>query len=127
MKTDPLFTSCDGALYDTRRANWSSRPLRQDYNRHHTNISNTHQLRATLRAGQWVWPGGYPLHFIMDDGESMCFDCVRAEYRLISQSVTHRYIDGWRVVACETNWEDSDLYCAHCNKPIQSAYGSNES
>ena len=117
----------DGALYDTRRANWASRPLRQDYKRHHTDISNTHQLRATLRAGQYAWPGGYPMYFIMDDSEPMCFDCARAEYRLISRSTARRYIDGWRVVACEANWEDSDLYCAHCNKPIESAYGSDES
>lgn len=117
----------DGALYDTRRIDWSSRPLRQDYKRHHTTISNTHQLRATLRNGQYAWPGGYPLYFVMDDSEPMCFDCVRAEYRLISQTVTHRYNDGWRVVACDTNWEDPDLQCAHCNKPIESAYGSDES
>jgi hypothetical protein len=30
--------------------------------------------------------------------------------------------DGWRVVACDTNWEDASLYCDHSGERIESAY-----
>jgi len=30
--------------------------------------------------------------------------------------------DGWRVVACEANWEDAELYCDYSGERIESAY-----
>lgn len=121
-----LFLSSDGSLYDTRRDNWSAAPLRADYSRHHTRIANTMQLRATLRAGAYAWPGGYRLFLVADDSSPMCFDCVRAEYYQCAYSIRHRISDGWRVVGCMTNDEDDDMQCAHCNRRIPSNYGSDE-
>lgn len=53
MLPEYLFASEDGALYDTRRADWPSHPLRADYKRTHRNIDDILQLRATLRAGNY--------------------------------------------------------------------------
>jgi hypothetical protein len=36
--------------------------------------------------------------------------------------VRHKVNDGWRVVACDTNWEDGELYCDHSGERIESAY-----
>lgn len=116
-------SSVDGALFDTRRANWSATPLRADYKRTHQHIENTMQLRATLRAGAYAWPGGYPMFFITSDGEALSFDAVRAEYAQVSRAIRDKSSDGWRVVACEINYEDAELACAHSGNRIESAHG----
>ena len=87
-------------------------------------IKTTAQLRAILRAGPYAWPGGYPMFFVTNDGDSLCFECVRAEYRSVSYSIRHKVNDGWRVVACCVNWEDNDMICDHCGERIESAYHS---
>ena len=121
-----LFDSSDGSLYDTRMANWSANPLRTPYSCTFGIIGNSLQLRATIRAGDYVWPGGYPLYFIAKDDEALCFDCARSQYYQCAYSIRHKIKDGWRIVACEINYEDLELYCAHCNKSIPSAYGNDE-
>lgn len=118
-----LFASTDGGLYDTRVPHWSRvAPLRAIYRQHFPTIRNMAELKATLRAGPYAWPGGYPLYFIMADGEAMSFESVRANLREIAHD-TRVGCNDWRVVACSTNWEDSDLLCCHSGKPIESAYG----
>lgn len=120
-----LFASeSDGALYDTRAADWSrAAPLRAVYRSHHRDIATTAQLRATLRAGAYAWPGGYPLYFITSDGAALSFDSVRAELGQVLRSIAGRHSDGWRVVACDINYEDSDLRCDHSGERIPSANG----
>ena len=121
-----FFVSCDGCLYDTRMPNWNTNPLRSPYSCSYTTIKNSLQLRATIRAGNYVWPGGYPLYFIANDGEALCFDCVRLEYYQCAYSVRHKINDGWRIIGCTTNDEDPNLYCTHCNRRIPSSYGDDE-
>jgi hypothetical protein len=124
-----LFTSSsDGALYDTRVTGWSHRPaLRPVYERTFREITTTHQMKATLRAGPYAWPGGYPLYFIMSDGEALSFDAARAELRQILPAIHQRLNDGWRVVGCEINFEDTDLRCAHTDVRIEAAYEAPQS
>lgn len=112
-----------GALYDTRVANWSSSPpLRKGYRFTYETISNVEQLKATLRNGRYVWPGGYPLYFICADGESLSFEGVESNLRKVLGAFKTGATD-WRVVGCAINWEDSDLTCAHTGARIESAYG----
>jgi hypothetical protein len=61
--------------------------------------------------------GCYPLFYMCADGEVLCPLCVESE----GASETHEDTQ-WRIVACDANWEDPLLYCAHCNKRIESAY-----
>lgn len=120
-----LFTSSgDGALYDTRAADWSrAAPLRANFNCHHSRIESAADLKATLRAGAYAWPGGYPLYFVTSDGAALSFESVRKELRSVLWSIKNRVSDGWQVVACETNWEDSELVCDHSGARIPAAYG----
>ena len=118
-----FFVSANGDLFDRRQPGWANNPLRRGYATSHTEIDTTMQLRATLRAGRYVWPGGYPLHFITSDGESLSFETVRKNYRRVSDSISSGSNDGWRVVGCMINWGDTDLRCAHSNARIESAYG----
>lgn len=94
----------------------------QDYSFHYSNIENGKQLRATLRADRFAWPGGYPLYLICDDSAPVCFDCVRSNLYEVTHSIRNGISDGWRVVGCDVNWEDP-MTCAHCESHIESAYG----
>lgn len=58
--------------------------IRRDYARHRQVIKNRRQLRASLRAGQWAWPGGYEVIYIDAGGLFLCHECVIENYKLIA-------------------------------------------
>jgi hypothetical protein len=119
-----LFRSDSGALYDVRPPAWSSLPpVRAVYERHHSRIDTVAELKATLRAGAYAWPGGYPLYFIADDGAALSFDSVKENLPQIISAIRHGLRGGWRVVGCRINYEDNDLTCEHSGESIPAAYG----
>jgi hypothetical protein len=83
---------------------------------------NTQELKQALRNGPHAWPGGYPLYFVADDGETLSFDAVRQEFKQIIYSMRHGIRDGWNIADVDVNWEDPDLFCAHTGERIPSAY-----
>lgn len=97
--------------------------LREKYSYTFSKINNRHELRATIRAGGYVWPGGYPAFLIFADGEACCFDCAKKEYARIARDMHEGYDASFKIVACDVNYEDAALTCAHCGKQIESAYG----
>lgn len=83
------------------------------------------QVKETLRAGKYAWPGGYPLYFIAEDSGALSFEAVHAEWRNIVQA--HFWYKnggdlGWTLAAAVANWEDPDLTCDHTGELIESAY-----
>ncbi len=82
----------------------------------------TQDLKKQLRAGEFAWPGGYPLFFITSDGAALSFEAVRENLRSVLWSIRHGVNDGWRVIGCDVNWEDPSLYCDHTGARIPSAY-----
>lgn len=76
-----------------------------------------------LKNGEFAWPGGYQMYFIVDDGEALSFEAAQENKDLIIDAINDNDSNGWRVVGVDVNWEDDDLYCAHTNKKIPSAYG----
>ena len=71
------------------------------------------------------WPGGYPLYYLMQDCETMCPACVNANRESIDKAYADE--DGqWNVIGVDANWEDENMYCCHCNKKIESAYGEDD-
>lgn len=116
------FHTFEGDLYSNR----TNEKVREKYAHHFAHITSGAQLRATLRAGEVTWPGCYPLFFITSDGAALSFDSVRENLRSVLDSIRTRSNDGWRVVACDVNYEDAQLYCAHSNKRIPSAYAEDE-
>lgn len=123
MKKYFMISDTSGELYDTRDDNWFKTPLRLNYCRAHRKIKTVSDLKATLRNGRYAWPGGYPLFFITSDGAALSFDTARSEFRLIADSIQSELDDGWRIIACEINYEDSSLFCEHSGAAIESAYG----
>jgi len=123
LPKDFMISDTDGCLYDTSKAGWSGNPpIRTNYRWSHREIKTVADLKATLRAGAWAWPGGYPMYFITSDGGALSFETVRKEFRRIAESVRDQAKDGWTVVACDINYENKELYDDHTNKRIESAY-----
>jgi len=117
---DKWFIANDGCLHDTTKVNWVSTPLRKNYAQTHREIKTVQDLKATLRAGEFAWPGGYQLVLYASDGEELCFDCVRTEFGQCCWSIKNEVSDGWRIVSCDALYEslECDTLCAHCNKVL---------
>jgi len=100
--------------------------LRRAYRWHFSRISRPREVLACLRAGPHTWPGGYPLYFITEDGAALSFDTVRDNLRSVMWDMVNECNTGWRMVACEVNWEDPRLVDDHTGKRIPSAYAEDE-
>ena len=72
----------------------------------------------------YAWPGGYPRVLIMADGEPLCSQCARENYKEISFTTRAgaRNYD-WFACGVYIYWEGEPLHCSHCEKVIESAYG----
>ena len=51
----------------------------------------------------YAWPGGYPIFYLMDDGECMCPQCVKDNLAQITESIESHAHDGWKIVAHDIN------------------------
>jgi hypothetical protein len=92
-------------------------------------INSISDFRRAVRNGPYAWPGGYPLYFVMGDGEAISFKAAKAERRALLEALAESDIrprDQWLPVAVEINYEDGELYCAHANERIESAYAEPE-
>jgi len=107
-----------GELYD-RNTNQTIRP---NYSRTWVRIKTVADVKATLRAGPFAWPGGYPLYFVCTDGEPLSFESARKEFDCIVDGF--RFGDpAWTIIGVDVNWENEELFCSHSNERIESAYG----
>ena len=91
--------------------------IRLNYSKHFANIQTVAQLKATLRAGAYAWPGGYELTLVTSDGATLCFECARKEFYQLCYSKRHNLNDGWNVIHCGAFY-DSGIVCDHCNKSL---------
>lgn len=88
-------------------------------------MMNSLELRKAIRT-KYAWPGGYPMFLVMADGEAVCMDCAKKEFKLIAAANRDRIQKDWEPVGVDINWEDAHLHCAHCNDRIESAYAEDE-
>jgi hypothetical protein len=114
-------SSSDGGLYDTRVEGWNKLPpLRPNYERHYREIGTVAELKASLRAGAYAWPGGYEILYLTTYGDCLCDACVRKEFRQIAEAIrTNDLRSGWAIGAALTTAEvESFLACDHCGRVI---------
>lgn len=90
------------------------------------NVKTLADLAKCLDNGPYAWPGGYPLYFVTEDGGVLSFKAAEDNRELIESAIVKNDDDQWRVIACETNWEDPELICDHTNERIPSAYAEPE-
>lgn len=85
--------------------------LRETYARHHRVIETGRELRETLRAGPYAFPGWYALAFVTNDGDALCFQCVMDNYRFEVENIRGIYPSRIVGTICEAE-TDSECYCA---------------
>lgn len=86
-------------------------------------INSLRQVKEILRSGEYTNLGGYPLYFIAADNEALSFEAVRERFRtVVADTLGMSGMRDFKIVGCEINYEDADLYCAHTGKRIPSAY-----
>lgn len=126
-RPEHLFVSdTDGALYDTRDPEWSKKPIRPTYSKpylayeyFHTPAEVLAMVKATLRHGPYVFPGGYALYFVTTDGEALSFDAVRENFQNVVWSTMNRVSDGWRLHGCGIIHDsEEEVICAHTGLAI---------
>ncbi len=65
---------------------------------------------------RFVWPGGYELFFITDDGGILCSPCVVTEWAEIQDADAG---NGWNVVAVSHDGEINEpVNCDHCYRQV---------
>ena len=81
-------------------------------------------IKAELREGKYAWPGGYPKYFLCADGEPLSYEAAYENFKLIAHAHTFpEYRDTqWTLLACDVNWDDQNMICAHTGKRIEAAY-----
>lgn len=87
---------------------------------------NTTELKQALRNGRYAWPCGYPTFFVADDGQALCHDCVRDNFRDVVEAIKKHSRSGWRVDGHAINYDDAYLTCDDCGAFIESAYAERE-
>ncbi len=90
-------------------------------------IESISDFRKAFRQGPYAWPGGYPMYFVLSDGEALSFKSAKLARRHILEALAdyrtnRREHSGWRPIGLAINWEDSDLHCVHTGEAIEAAY-----
>ena len=79
-------------------------------------------VSPTVEVPSYSFPGLYPIYYATADAEAICPDCVNANRPLCADPNA----DKWYVTDTDINYEDPELYCAHCNQRIESAYAETD-
>lgn len=86
------------------------------------------RLARELVKNPYAWPGGYPIYAVLADGELLCPDCAKSEFRELATASDG---SGWIIAGLDILYEDFDNgdgtfspeLCVHCRKELESAYG----
>lgn len=100
-------------LYDVKR--------HVETRRQHAALGTVAWFLGTLADGRYA-DGGYPKFWLVSDGETLSYAACLANCGRIARSIRDGSQDGWRVVACDVNWEDPEMLCADTGDRIESAY-----
>ena len=82
-------------------------------------------LRSVVRR-PYTFPGAYARRVVLDDGETLCNECLRGEYRELYRATRDQDGNGWEVIGEFVHWEGAPLFCAHCGAEVESEYGDPE-
>lgn len=85
-----------------------------------------HDLIADVRRGPFTSIGCYPVYFVTADCEALSWEAVKENLLQCARATRDGYEKQWAIIGADVNWEDPELYCAHTNERIESAYAEPE-
>jgi hypothetical protein len=115
------FTAANGGAKDL----YSVRQHVRDRRRNAAAPGTVAWLMGTL-GGPYTSHGAYPLFWLTSDGATLSYRAVLDNLMQIARAVRDDSNCGWRVVACDVNYEDPDMYCEHSGDRIESAYAEDQ-
>jgi hypothetical protein len=65
----------------------------------------------------FTFPGMYQKSIILSDGEVICPDCAKDNFRQIAHDTVKKWKTGWNSVGAECLWEGENN-CVECNKSL---------
>lgn len=74
----------------------------------------------------FAFPGGYPLFYLAKDNGVLCPDCANGDNGSECCNPDCQDDPQWWLIGCDINYENDSLYCDHCGKLIESAYGDDD-
>jgi hypothetical protein len=81
-------------------------------------------LIIALRMGKYTSVGSYPLFYITAEGQPLSYKHVRDE--ALDEARKIRNGESGRIVGCDINYENDDLWCDETNTRIESAYAEDQ-
>lgn len=90
-------------------------------------IETVEDFRIALDAGPYMWPGGYPVFFIVaNDGAALSFSAALQNRAEVEDALErHDPSSGWLVTRAAANMEDDNLHCGHTYEKIECACSEN--
>lgn len=87
-------------------------------------------MKSLRHGGPFTSVGCYPKFWLTADGGVLSYNAVCENLWQIARAVRDGKAgpesEQWRVVACDINWEDPDMFCDHSGERIESAYADEE-
>lgn len=116
-----LISETDGNLYDIRPEGWHNLPpLRKAFRMHKRAIESVHDLKAAMRAGKRIWPGGHTAYFITSDGSVLSYEAVFENFTEVVEALNSANHSGWHVVSLASTENDEEpAVCDHTGKEIE--------
>jgi hypothetical protein len=72
---------------------------------------------VALKLDSYAWPGGYQMYYLTASSDALCPGCANCK-EVRRADPDYCGDDQWNLIGAEINYEDINLYCAHCNKSI---------
>ena len=81
---------------------------------------NIQKLRADNdgKLPAYAWPGGYPVYYLDGEDNVLCSKCANKSL--------NDFIEKFRPIVGDINYEDASLYCDQCSERIESAYAEED-
>lgn len=102
---------------------YKSRDIRPSTGHEPVNVAAVHSVARD----RYAWPGGYPLVALVD-GDILCANCVRENYRRILVDTFRDEWGVWKVEGTEcTQYDEHETRCGNCYRVIVECWRREES
>lgn len=105
-------------IYGKALTDRNGNQIRSKYYGQYETITDTLELRATIRAGHSTNIGEYTCYLKTASNHAICMDCGEVEYRPLSVALKTKGNPDILVTGSAINWDNANLNCYCCKSRI---------
>jgi hypothetical protein len=79
-------------------------------------LANAEEYNGKLPA--FAWPGGYPMAYVTEGGDTLCADCATAELTSWRVNESDDPPAAWLSFGNDTDYPETDERCDNCGRVI---------